>query len=790
MPASALAGDPVPIVVLTQAADSAAGVAADLADILPAGTIEIVRWPLLDVAPVPSESVASTLGRLAEYQWLFLPSPTAIEMMHLHLGQLGLSMPVGLRIGLTGPGSRGTFIRLFGDGEIVTPAKPPYDAAHLIEAIVRADPQRARGSALVAGRGLRPPWVAQLAETMDPVDVLALFDARPCRPPAAAAASLADWVDGRRAFCWVAGSRTQVDALATWVATSLTAPLAALARAAPVEVPHRDIARHAERAGFERVGVFEERAHLASKLQSWPRSSSLTQRGSADLATERPSDPGNASAATPPASGDAARPGAGPKLGQTPASPRPDAPKAEQVKAEQVKAEQVRAEQNRPDQNKADPNKPDLNKPEQAKRDPSGATGSRGDAPKATTAAAAPTASKTASKADAPAPSAISPPVPPQPPAPVHDRRDRGAGWVWPLLLLLLIAGLAVGGWWVMQQQQQQMQRASLDNARRVAEAEARAKQLEAQIKSIQDAQGQLLARSGRLEAKISESSEQQEQLTALYDDIAKNRGDGTLAEVEQSVVSAAQQLQLNGNVRAALIALENAQRRLGDSDRAETSIGLRRLIAQDIERLKALPAIDIAGSAGKLDDVIARVDSLQLNAEVSNPPEAGAAPAPAAAAAPAQGAAGSPAAGATPAANPDRSAFERMYDAARQAGTNGLAAVREEFGKLVSIRRIDKPDTMLMSPDQRRMARDNLRLQLLNARINLLNREQALFRKDLDTAIAGVERWFDTASPQVKQSIATLRSLQGQPLTMQYPDLSESLGAIRSAKAATEKGR
>lgn len=378
-------------------------------------------------------------------------------------------------------------------------------------------------------------------------------------------------------------------------------------------------------------------------------------------------------------------------------------------------------------------------------------------------------------------------------------------------MLLLLIAGLAIGGWWYLQQQ---LQHAGQDNARRVAEAEARAKKLEEQIKSIQDAQTQLVARSGKLESRISESSEQQQQLTALYDDFAKKQGastDTTLAEVEQSVVSASQQLQLNGNVKAALISLGNAQTRLGDSDRAETSIGLRRLIAQDIERLKALPSIDIASAAGKLDDVIARVDSLTLLSEVGNPPPAAAAGGKAAAAAPASAAPGAAAPGApteaaaaapvassaptpTPApaaAGEDKhSAFERMYAAARQFGTNGVAAVREEFGKLVSIRRIDKPDTMLMSPDQRRMARDNLRLQLLNARVNLLNREQPLFRKDLDTSIAGIEKWFDTASAPVKQSIETLRGLRAQPLTMQYPDLSESLSAIRSAKAATEKGR
>ena len=49
------------------------------------------------------------------------------------------------------------------------------------------------------------------------------------------------------------------------------------------------------------------------------------------------------------------------------------------------------------------------------------------------------------------------------------------------------------------------------------------------------------------------------------------------------------QHLELTGNVQAALLALENAQRRLGDSEQSQ-AIGVRRVILQDIEKLKALP--------------------------------------------------------------------------------------------------------------------------------------------------------------------------------------------------------
>src|SRR5690606_22092623 len=189
-----------------------------------------------------------------------------------------------------------------------------------------------------------------------------------------------------------------------------------------------------------------------------------------------------------------------------------------------------------------------------------------------------------------------------------------------PLLLLVLLLGL--GGWWYTQQRFLETER---ENARRVQEAESRASRLEEQIKTLRDSQNQLLARSATLENRIAESATQQEQLAGLYDEVAKSRGDSTLAEVEQSVVMANQHLELTGNVQAALLALENAQRRLGDSEQSQ-AIGARRVILQDIEKLKALPEVDITRAAARLDQIINRVDRLPLLADAN---EAAVAPKP-----------------------------------------------------------------------------------------------------------------------------------------------------------------
>jgi uncharacterized protein HemX len=346
------------------------------------------------------------------------------------------------------------------------------------------------------------------------------------------------------------------------------------------------------------------------------------------------------------------------------------------------------------------------------------------------------------------------------------------------LLLLLLVGALAAGGWWYTQQR---FLAAERDGARRIQEADARSARLEEQIKSLRDAQSQLLSRSSTLETRIAESATQQEQLATLYDEIAKTRGDGTLAEVEQAVMMATQHLELTGNVHAALLALENAERRLGDSEQSQ-AIGARRLILQDIERLRALPEVDLTRLAARLDEVINRVDRLPLLADAN---EASPAAPPPGADAPV---ADPPVAVSPTPAEPDMSALERLYASILEGSAKSLDAVRQEFRGLVTIRRIDKPDSLLLSPEQKRSVRENLKLLLLNARLNLLNRHEELFRQDLNRVVESVQRLFDTEQHDVKTAIATLRRLQSQQLTLNLPSLAESLAAVRAARAASEK--
>ncbi|RXF41358.1 hypothetical protein EG864_15385, partial [Enterococcus faecalis] len=87
----------------------------------------------------------------------------------------------------------------------------------------------------------------------------------------------------------------------------------------------------------------------------------------------------------------------------------------------------------------------------------------------------------------------------------------------------------------------------------------------------------------------------------ALYQEFSRTREDGVIAEVEQAVVLAAQQLQIAGNVEAALIALQEAESRLALHDRGQLA-GLRRALANDIDALKLQPVLDVSGLSLRLE--------------------------------------------------------------------------------------------------------------------------------------------------------------------------------------------
>ena len=288
-------------------------------------------------------------------------------------------------------------------------------------------------------------------------------------------------------------------------------------------------------------------------------------------------------------------------------------------------------------------------------------------------------------------------------------------------------------------------------------------------VREIQEAAKELQVKVGVLESRQTEAQSQQAALEQMYQDISKNRDEWALSEIEQVLSTASQQLQLAGNVQGALIALQNADRSLSRSDKPQF-ITIRRAIARDIEKLKALPSVDQPGMALRIDNVISQIDDLPLLSDEKpaepiaptrvNPARAKGAPAPAPAA--------------------ERTVGQRLTDTWRDWSHEMWDDIRQ----LIRVRTVDNPDALMLSPSESYFVRENLKLRLLNARLALLSRNEGTFRDDLNSAQQMLVKYFDTKARSTLAAQALLRQVQANNVTIDVPDLSESLNAVRNYKS------
>jgi uroporphyrin-III C-methyltransferase len=368
------------------------------------------------------------------------------------------------------------------------------------------------------------------------------------------------------------------------------------------------------------------------------------------------------------------------------------------------------------------------------------------------------------SPAPVPSPSASATPAPSTAASEVTASPTPGRTLPMALGAAAIVVALAVAAWsWMLHGQVGRLER---DLARRVQAVELKEQQREEQVRLTQDLLRDAQGKAAVLEAKIAESAGQQAQLRLLYDEMARSRGDRMLADVESAVILASQQLQFGGNIQAALIALQDAEQTLARSNQP-AAIGLRRAVTRDIERLKELPIDDVSVALSRLDSVIAALDQMPLVSEVSPAPPP------------------KPVADRSDA--PEGGSMRAFSDRLTRTGQLGWDAFVAELRQLVRVQRIDSPDALLLAPDQRYFVRENLRLMLLNVRTHLLARNEQLLRADVARAIQAIERHFDPAHRVVVGALANLRQLQSARLAVELPTLSESLGAVRAARAAAD---
>jgi len=344
-------------------------------------------------------------------------------------------------------------------------------------------------------------------------------------------------------------------------------------------------------------------------------------------------------------------------------------------------------------------------------------------------------------------------PVSPLPEAsPVSAKRAGGGGATgWALLLALAALGVAGFALWQAYEWRSQSVILREEVAKRLQESDQAVGEARARAQQEQESLNTLLTKIGALEGQVSKSEGHAMALEALYQQFSRSQEDRIVAEVQQAVEFAGQQLQYAGNIEMALIVLREAQQRLERNDHGQFT-ALRQALKTDIEKLSRQDTFDMPRTAERLKDALEKIDKLPLAyyGEVSA----------------------------------ERSSVKPVEKVEEEGVTNfirNLAAdVWMELRSLVRFERLNTENSpMLLAPEQSAYLRENVKIRLLTARLAMLARDGRSYVTDLERARNSIERFFDMSNGDVKEVVEELRALEAMPVGVIRNELIESATAV-----------
>ena len=337
---------------------------------------------------------------------------------------------------------------------------------------------------------------------------------------------------------------------------------------------------------------------------------------------------------------------------------------------------------------------------------------------------------------------------------------------------------------------EQELVRRQQDSQSQVIESHAMAKQAQEVAHASE-------AKLALLEGRVAETALQRTQLEDLIQQLSRSRDENVLADIDSAIRVSVQQSAITGSAEPMTAALRQAEERLSRLSQPRLE-RVRRALARDIDRVRAVSVTDIASLTIKLDEAVRLVDELPMlsqperRAGISTPPSVPSAPiAPGAAVRAADSAAPNVASTASTAsaARPNdgltaapNAWLQWLRDGWRDASERVWAEVRS----LVRVTRIDSPEAMLIAPEQAWFLRENLKLRLLNARLALLSRQFDIVQSDLRDAQSALDRYFDRSSRRVVVSADLVRQVSAQARQVALPRPDETLAAI----VAVQSGR
>ncbi len=353
---------------------------------------------------------------------------------------------------------------------------------------------------------------------------------------------------------------------------------------------------------------------------------------------------------------------------------------------------------------------------------------------------------------------------------PMHRLPLVDARWWYGLAAVLaVLAGVSTALAWKTQQRVKAIEQ---EMVKRLEEGRLQSSEAQLLSKQSQDSALATAAKVALLEARVAEVAIQRSQLEDLMQSLSRSRDENVLVDIDAGIRVAMQQTAITGSAEPLVAMLKQADERLTRYDQPRLE-GVRRAIARDLDRVKAVGLIDIPTLTIKLDEAARIVDELPLLANalprsvaVKSKPVS---PTPAAASAPKS------------AASAPEAPWWQTWD-------GGWAAVTErvwsEAKSLIRVTRIDHPEAMLLAPDNAFFVRENLKLRLLNARLALLSRQFETTQSDLQLVQATLDRYFDRSARSTVLLGQLLSQVAAQSRQVNVPKPDDTLVALAAATA------
>jgi uroporphyrin-III C-methyltransferase len=276
-------------------------------------------------------------------------------------------------------------------------------------------------------------------------------------------------------------------------------------------------------------------------------------------------------------------------------------------------------------------------------------------------------------------------------------------------------------------------------------------------IAEIESKRTETEQRLNQLAASSLASDNQQLAAETLINEDVDSKSDAwILGTVKHLIVFSDQHLQLTGNVHAAIATLEHALELLQTSEVLGSS-KLSAKLTSDIEQLKMSSNVNILDIYQDIESYFVQVDDLPLAMETQLVKINWVGKLP----------------------NLSESSMWRRY----------LNEVLQDCRQLVSVKKLENPDVPLLSHSQAKLLRENIKLQLTLARLALLTRDESSFRSVLITAVEWMNQYFDTQDQSVKDMLETLDGLSEVKFESYFPDLRESLEAVKREQLMLKKG-